>query len=209
LHITLTDVLTCPRCGPRHGLILLADRIEERRVIEGRLGCLNCREDYPIHRGRAELSGRSPESPFPAAGASCTEEEAFRICALLGITEGPALLLLAGSVAACAPRVVAIVPQVEAVTIARGSEVEPERGGVSRIVATDALPFRDAAMHGVAVAGALAADTLQDLIRLLVPGARLVVLDAGEDTASLLTGRGLDILLDQEGVVVASSPGLR
>jgi uncharacterized protein YbaR (Trm112 family) len=209
LHITLTDVLTCPRCGPRHGLILLADRIEERRVLEGRLGCLNCREEFPIHRGRAELPGRSPECHFAAAGSSCTEEEAFRICAFLGITEGPALLLLAGEAAACAPRVVAIVPHVEAVTIARGSEHEPERGGVSRIAATDALPFRDAAMHGVAVSGALAPDTLRGLIRLLVPGARLVVLDADADTAVLLTGRGLDILLDEEGVVVASSPGLR
>ena len=43
MHILLTDTLTCPRCGPDFGLILLAERIEGRRVMDGHLGCANCR----------------------------------------------------------------------------------------------------------------------------------------------------------------------
>ena len=38
MHILLTDLLFCPRCGPQHGLILLANRLEERRVLDGWLG---------------------------------------------------------------------------------------------------------------------------------------------------------------------------
>ena len=32
MHILLTDALTCPRCGPDFGLIVLAEGVEDRRV---------------------------------------------------------------------------------------------------------------------------------------------------------------------------------
>lgn len=51
MHLTLTDKLTCPRCGPDSGLILLADRIRDRRVLEGSLDCADCMERYPIRGG--------------------------------------------------------------------------------------------------------------------------------------------------------------
>lgn len=51
MHLLLTDILSCPRCGPEFGLILLADRIEARRVLAGILGCANCRSKYPIREG--------------------------------------------------------------------------------------------------------------------------------------------------------------
>src|SRR5690606_8442394 len=53
MHIVLTDLLTCPRCGPAHGLILVADGLAERRVLDGALGCANCREKYEIRDGAA------------------------------------------------------------------------------------------------------------------------------------------------------------
>ncbi|HWK89996.1 MAG TPA: Trm112 family protein, partial [Longimicrobium sp.] len=65
MHILLTDLLTCPRCGPEHGLVLLADRIEERRVVRGRLGCPNCRETYPVAGTVADLrvAGAGNDAP--------------------------------------------------------------------------------------------------------------------------------------------------
>ena len=54
MYILLTDALTCPRCGPEFGLLVLADRMEERRVIEGRLGCANCRSAFPIRDAAAD-----------------------------------------------------------------------------------------------------------------------------------------------------------
>ena len=55
MHIVLTDVLTCPRCGPSFPLILLANRVENRRVLDGVLGCANCREKYPVQDGLGKL----------------------------------------------------------------------------------------------------------------------------------------------------------
>jgi uncharacterized protein YbaR (Trm112 family) len=57
MHIVLTDVLTCPRCGPEFGLILLAHHVEARRVSSGALGCSNCREKYPIVEGAVRFDG--------------------------------------------------------------------------------------------------------------------------------------------------------
>ena len=106
MHILLTDVVVCPRCGPEFGLILLADRIVERRVLEGRLGCPNCREQYEVSGGRLDLStpgtvrgaAGSPDASDPAVSELETvPDPGVRIAALLGVTHGPAYVLLAGS----------------------------------------------------------------------------------------------------------------
>lgn len=55
MHLVLTDRLTCTRCGPQFGLILLAEQLENRRVLEGALGCPNCRDRYPIQQGFGDL----------------------------------------------------------------------------------------------------------------------------------------------------------
>jgi uncharacterized protein YbaR (Trm112 family) len=57
MHILLTDILTCPRCGPAFGLILLAEQTAGRRVLEGVLGCANCRERYPVRDGAIFFAG--------------------------------------------------------------------------------------------------------------------------------------------------------
>lgn len=66
MFLPLTDLLTCPRCGPESGLILLADRIEDRRVLEGALGCPRCQERYPVRAGFADLR---PARVAPGGGA--------------------------------------------------------------------------------------------------------------------------------------------
>ena len=83
MYILLTDALTCPRCGPDFGLLVLADRMAERRVIEGALGCANCRSSYPIRNAAADLRvapSASTESTGPAesdeAGPSDGDAEA-------------------------------------------------------------------------------------------------------------------------------------
>src|SRR5690349_20672112 len=94
MHILLTDVLCCPRCGPAFGLILLADRIEDRRVLQGRLGCANFREQYPISKGVVDLSAGAAGRSTPAEAGI---DAAVRIAALLGVERGPAYVLLAGT----------------------------------------------------------------------------------------------------------------
>ena len=55
MQLLLTDRLACPRCGPGFGLVLLADRMVDRRVHEGTLGCPNCRDSFTVHAGFADL----------------------------------------------------------------------------------------------------------------------------------------------------------
>jgi uncharacterized protein YbaR (Trm112 family) len=71
MHILLTDILTCPRCGPAFGLILLAEQTAGRRVLQGVLGCANCRERYPVRDGAIFFAGapRNAGGTADAGGA--------------------------------------------------------------------------------------------------------------------------------------------
>jgi len=209
MHILLTDILTCPRCGPEFGLILLADRIEDRRVIDGRLGCANCREQYPVRAGTVDL--RLPG--FVAAGAPPAEgdaqEAAVRLAALLGLAEAQGTVLVAGPGAARAGEISTLVPGVRVVALT-GDEPGDAGGdpAVTPMVgATAPLPFRGGKLRGVAFTAGADGAALREALRVLAPGARLVVEGAAAGTAEALKELGAQVMLDQEGVVVARAVG--
>lgn len=85
MHLVLTDRLTCPRCGPQFGLILLAERLEDRRVLDGALGCPNCRDRYPITGGFGDLRP-APRAAWPVDDAAALGDDA----AVLGDEMTPA-----------------------------------------------------------------------------------------------------------------------
>jgi uncharacterized protein YbaR (Trm112 family) len=207
--IVVTDVLTCPRCGPEFGLVALADRLEQRRVIEGSLGCANCRETYPVTAGLPDL--RYPPRPVPAPPRAAPEPEmepedlALRIAALLGVTGGPGLILVAGPQAAVAGAVAALVPEVGVLAVG-GQEVvdRADSEGVSRLLADDRLPVRSASMRGVALSGSASGLLLAEGLRVLAPGGRIVLDPAPADAIERLEAAGLQVLLSQDQIVVAS-----
>lgn len=204
MHILTTDVLTCPRCGPDYGLILLADRIEQRRALEGRLGCSNCREEYAVHAGFADLR-YPPGSPLAAAPAEeVAEGAALRLAALLGIGAGPGRYLIVGPGALLAPAIAALVPDAEILASDPALAGVPEQPGVSRIASGAALPLRSRILRSIALTGR--DEPLEEALRVLAPGGRLVLDPAPEGASERLRERGLRILLDDEGVVVASPP---
>lgn len=204
MHILVTDILTCPRCGPDFGLILLADRLEERRIYEGSLGCANCREQYAVHGGLADL--RYPPGPaLPSVAAlEVAEDAAIRLAALLGITGSPGRFLIIGSGAALAPTIAALVPEVEILAVDSALASFPEQPGVSRVAAGASLPFASHSLRAVALTGG--DERLAEALRMLAPGGRIVLDPAAPGGADALRGAGLQILLDEEGVVVASPP---
>jgi uncharacterized protein YbaR (Trm112 family) len=209
MYILLTDILTCPRCGPEFGLVLLADRVEERRVLEGRLGCANCREGYRIHDGAADLrtSASYPASAGEAGTVGDAQEGAVRIAALLGLAEAAGTVLVAGPGAVLAPEVSALVPGVEVVALSPAPLPGPEAPGVSRVAAGPGLPFRGRALRGVAFTGGADAELLAEGVRVLAPGSRVVVERAGADVAERLRRAGAAVLLEEDGVVVARALG--
>jgi uncharacterized protein YbaR (Trm112 family) len=184
VHLLVTDRLACPRCGPGFGLILLSDRVRDRRVLEGAFGCANCRERYPVQEGFADLRPH----PGGAAGGAVGGEDpgappllpddaegALRLAAMLGVTEGPATLLLAGAPARHAERLAAMLDGVEVVALHPGLRDLPETPGVSRGMAGLPLPFFDATFRGVAADEGWAESGLEELRRVTAPGARMVL----------------------------------
>ncbi len=204
MHILLTDIVTCPRCGPEFGLILLADRVEERRVLQGRLGCPNCREMYPVEGGVLDLrlvEGAEDASPPDPDGA-------VRVAALLGLAGAGGTVLVAGPGAELAPGIAALVPGLEVVALTARFPAGPEGPGVSRVAGGPAIPLRGGMLRGVALTGAAAAETpLAEALRVLAPGTRLLLDPAPAGAAEALGGLGAEVLLEQEGVVVAKKAG--
>ncbi|WP_420126266.1 Trm112 family protein [Longimicrobium sp.] len=222
MYILLTDALTCPRCGPDFGLLVLSDRMEDRRVIEGALGCPNCRTSYPIRNAAADLragasaateSAASTESAGAAESAEPgpTEdgaEGAMRLAALMGLAGASGLAMVAGPGARHAAAVSALVPELEVVAVTDRPDMDPAREpGVSRLAAGDALPFRGGALRAAALTGGAGDARLREGLRVLQAGARLVVDGAEADTAERLRALGAEVLLEEDGVVVARAPG--
>lgn len=207
MHLVLTDRLTCVRCGPSFGLILLAEELHQRRVIRGSLGCPNCRERYEIEAGFADLrvapkheltpragswpqTGASGEGDEPGAEAGI---EATTLRQLLGMGEGPGYTLLVGRAAAWAARLAeGLSHGAEVVALDEATRSWPEQPGISRLIAGPGIPFFSQTVRGVLLHGADAwSEDLAEAARVLAPRHRVVVLDAPEDAADRLAAAGL------------------
>ncbi len=209
MHILVTDVLTCPRCGPGFGLILLATRMQERRVLDGELGCSNCRQRYPIRGGFADLTApggtragsEEDASQSPSVG---DKETGVRLAALLGLDEPRGMALLAGGLACFAPAVAAAGGDVETIAVDPGLALWSEAAGVSRIGAEAGLPLANRSLRAVAVSGDV---DLSEAARVVRPLGRLVVEGASPDVVRRLPELGLSVLAAEDGSVVAVRKG--
>lgn len=205
MNVLLTDVLSCPRCGPEFGLVLLAERVEERRVLEGELGCPNCRERYAVRGGFGDLRGPHEHGAVsgPASGGG---EAAYRLAALMGVHEGPGFSLVVGPSAGLAPGVAEVVPELEVVALDASAEGLGEAAGVSRLAFEGRLPFHGGSMLAVALTGEAATSHLEEGARVLWGGGRLVLDPAPADAEARLAAVGMRVLASEGGVVVAGSP---
>jgi uncharacterized protein YbaR (Trm112 family) len=210
MHLLLTDRLSCPRCGPGFGLILRADRLESRRVLEGVLGCPNCRDSFQVRAGFADLRA-PPRGPLgtglagPASGTDAVPDGHMeRLVALLGIVGGPGTIALVGEPARLAPAVASRLPELLVAAVDADLGAWPETGGVSRLVAEPGLPFFDASLRGVVVDGRLGARWIAEAARTVHARGRVVVQLASPDAAETLRAGGLVVLADEAETVVAT-----
>jgi len=174
VHIELTELLCCPRCGPPHGLIALVDRMEERRILDGRLDCPMCEARHAILEGVVYLD---PDLDRAVQGTADLPTDAATIAAaLLGPPDGPETLLLAGAAAALGPEIADLRP--EAAVVTWGPLPARRHGRVHPVVPADgAAPrLRPRRLDGAVLAGAAGA-WLTALGPALVPSAHVVVLD--------------------------------
>jgi hypothetical protein len=207
VHLLLTDRLTCPRCGPGFGLILLARRVVDRRVLEGTLGCPNCRDGFDVHEGFGDLRA-PPRGPLPEGRAGHPAPPApaavERLVALLGVAEGPGTLALVGEPARLAPALVEMVPGVEVAAVDADLARWPEVAGVSRLVSRPGLPFFDQTLRGVAMDGALGPAWIREAARAVARLSRVVVTSAPDDGVHILEEAGLNVLAAEAGTIVTA-----
>ncbi|HET9440833.1 MAG TPA: Trm112 family protein [Longimicrobiales bacterium] len=197
MKLRLTDQLTCPRCRSDVGLILLAERVEDRRVLEGQLGCPGCRSRFRVHEGIAEFAEETAGVPAPAAPT-----EAVRLAAMLGVAAGPGMLLLLGEWTDSAAQIAALLEDVEVVVAQRTRAEHILAPDVSRLHIAEQIPLRSASMHAVAVAAPML-HMLPEAVRVTRLAARVVLLGVTSAMAQTLDVHGLRVLAAQEEVVVA------
>lgn len=197
MHVALTDVLTCPGCGPDHGLILLPDEVRDRRVVTGVLGCADCREQYRVEGGVADFTagGESVGVTEPDG----TREGAERLGGLLGLGAGSGVVLLVGPAAAHASVLSGLIEGVEVV-----ATLSAPAPGVSAVRVSGALPFNSVSLRGVALTGGTGDPLLEEAARVLSPAGRLLLEPAPEGARSRLDGADLRVLAEHEGALLAT-----
>ncbi len=232
MYLLLTDRLTCPRCGPSFGLILLADRMTDRRVHNGTLGCPNCRDSFAVENGFADLRA-PPRGPLPEglagsdprrSGSVADDDESAegesaearlepsddvakmteRLVALLGIHRGPGTVVLTGRASRYASDVAGRVDDLQTVAVDADTRHWSDVPMMSRMVAEPGLPFYSGTLRGAVVDGAGGSGVVFEGARVVAPRSRVVVLHAAADTVGVLEEAGLDVMAAESGTVVAT-----
>lgn len=176
MFIELVDSLRCVQPHEDTWLVATFDRMENRRVVEGALGCPTCRASYPIRAGVVWL-GAVPEQGTPAddpPAAHPVADEAMRLAALLDLREPGMRALLAGAHGAVAHALVGAT-QAELLVIDPPASVTPG-DGVSIVRTGGRVPLAAASMRAVALdeRSAVAPGAIEAAVAALRDGGRLV-----------------------------------
>jgi uncharacterized protein YbaR (Trm112 family) len=198
----LTDYLTCPRCGPAFGLVLLVRDVKDRRVRNGWLGCSNCREDYPVHEGVADLRLDRDAAP-PARLPLQDSELAIKVLALSGMAEERGCLMIDEPLAHAASRIVELAPQLEVIAVSASADDIVEQAGVSRVLADQPFPLVEHKLRCVAITPRGESDVVTAAARLVASGGRLLLFDASPSDVDEATRAGLRIVAAEGGTAVA------
>jgi uncharacterized protein YbaR (Trm112 family) len=201
VHVALTDAVVCPKCGPQWGLILLADKTEQRRIQEGMFACANCRSRFPVTNGFCDLRLNRETAALEVPAASA--DAALRIAAALGVTQGPALLMIVGDEAINAVTIAGMIEAVEVVAVSDAMAQQAEQAGVSRFATGGGLPFRSGSMRGIALTGTSDTDLIKDAARIVAPRGRVALMGGDDSGVELITQTGLRIVARDETAIVA------
>jgi len=162
------------------------DRVENRRIVSGALGCPVCGAEYPIEDGVvcfAATEAATSSAPDP--------DVAMRIAAGLGLVAANVVAILDGTWGCHAPLVRALAPaQVILLNPPRGVE---SADGIS-VVRAARVPFAAGSVDGVAVDATHELAWRQSLIRVVKAGGRAfsdVSLSADGDVSEVFASEGV------------------
>jgi uncharacterized protein YbaR (Trm112 family) len=171
MHIELVELLRCPRPHEDTWLVATVDRMDDREIVSGVLGCPICRAEYPI-RDRIVYFRPPPDllaevEPDPA--------QAMRIAAALGLTERQRIAVLQGDWGIHALFVRAISPA-QLIVLDAPIAIEPGEG--VNVIMSGTAPFARESVHGVAVDARSSADVVRSLADSLRLGGRMLASSA-------------------------------
>jgi uncharacterized protein YbaR (Trm112 family) len=192
MFIELTDHLRCPADHEESYLVLLPDRMEDRSVREGRLGCPVCGRTYSLVEGVLDLGGEI--SPTPAS----TLLEPEPLTALVGLSGPGGYLVLVGRPAGRWREVAELNPGVGLVAVNPGPEVV-DAPGIS-LLRSGSLPLKSRSMRGVVLGSPYGSDPrwVTDGARVVLPGLRV----AGEGRVP--ESAAIDLMATAGGVWVGT-----
>lgn len=169
MFIELTDHLRCPADHPEQYLVLLPDRIVERSVIAGSLGCPVCGRTWVVAEGVAELGG---PPPAPAAGAAL---DPAAMHALLGLAGPGGYAALVGSAALAWRGLAAALKGVALVAVNPPTGVG-DAAPLLSVVRAPLLPLKARSLRGVVLGTEVSADPhwVREAARVTLPGLRVV-----------------------------------
>jgi uncharacterized protein YbaR (Trm112 family) len=167
MFIELTDHLRCPAEHDESYLVLLPDRMEDRSVREGRLGCPVCGRTYMITDGVLDVGGAGSPDPGPTL---LTAEAAT---AFIGLSGPGGYLVLVGGPAAAWRDVAERNPGVALVAVNPPADVRDEPG--LSVLRGGALPIKSRSMRGVALGKPWGDDPawVREAARVVLPGLRI------------------------------------
>jgi uncharacterized protein YbaR (Trm112 family) len=168
VFIELTDHLRCPADHAEQYLVLLPDRIVDRSVITGRLGCPACGRTYAVTEGIAELGGLPP-APGPAP------LDPVAMHALLGLGSPGGYAVLVGSAAGVWRGLADALPGVALVAVNPPPDVMDAAPTLS-VVRAPLIPLKTRSVRGVVLGAEVSSDPhwVSEAARVTLPGLRVV-----------------------------------
>lgn len=168
MFIELIDLLRCPQEHEDSWLVAAFSKMDGRFVIEGRLGCPVCSATYSVVDGVAEFAKGRDQSK---SSGNPDATDALRFAAMLNLTRPGSVVVLDGDSSSHAS---AIVKMTEArVIVLNASAPVPEAERVAAVTAGNRLPLAARSVDGIVIESGRE-ESLQEALRVLVPGGRIV-----------------------------------
>lgn len=199
MYIELIDLLRCPRVHEESWLVAAFNRMDGRFVIEGKLGCPVCSASFPIVDGIADLRDSRETSEGIASQSSDEDEDAaLRVAAMLGLARAGSVAVLSGMPGPIA----GLIAEMASVRVVgtNSTSVAGEQENVAMIRSSDRLPFASGSIDAVMIGAHASNDEVEDAVRILKTGGRLVV-----TADSQLRGNLREIARDERYIVAEST----